>query len=103
MEVRKEASLSALRTESDLDAIAVIAADKLDNLRSLVETLGTRGEKETWEIFNAPKNDQQWYYRAIAQEILAKNEESRLSRTLHAEVHQVFPGPGGETSFASTG
>src|SRR5947208_812461 len=36
---RKEHTISRVSTESDNEALAVIAADKLDNIRSLAETL----------------------------------------------------------------
>ena len=46
----------AHRDEDDHDALALVAADKLDNVRSLRETLRAQGEKKTWAIFNAGRS-----------------------------------------------
>src|SRR5262245_54660285 len=47
---RKEHTIARISTERDTDALAVVGADKLDNVRSLAETLRSRGEKKTWAI-----------------------------------------------------
>jgi hypothetical protein len=96
---RKEASIEALLQETEPEALMVIAADKLDNVRSLAETLRARGAKKTWAIFNAGRADQHWYYRTLAKELLTKGPANLLFRTLDAEAHQVFPDDGRETRF----
>jgi Domain of unknown function (DUF6946)/HD domain len=98
---RKEASIEALRREADIDALLVVAADKLDNVLSLVETLRARGPANTWRIFNAGQSCQHWYYRTIAEVLLEKDPRNLLFRTLDAEVHRVFPDKGRETRFHS--
>src|SRR3954466_13916597 len=55
---RKEAALARLEEEQDLDVLALLAADKLDNVRAISDTLRHLGEKQTWSLFNAPKRDQ---------------------------------------------
>jgi HD domain len=95
---RKGHTIAAVRAENDPDALGLIAADKLDNIRSLAETLRAKGKK-TWDIFNAGKAKQHWYYRTLAEELLKKDPKSLLFRTLDAEVHRVFPDTGHETRF----
>jgi (p)ppGpp synthase/HD superfamily hydrolase len=48
------------------DAALVACADKLDNIRSIRRDYGKLGEK-VWEKFNASKEDQRWYYGALAE------------------------------------
>jgi hypothetical protein len=86
-------------SELDSDALALIAADKLDNVRSLEDTLRARGKDETWEIFSADERSQRWYYRTLAQALLDRRPDEPLIRTLDAEVHELFPDERRETRF----
>jgi HD domain len=95
---RKEEALAALEVESDQDVLALVAADKLDNVQSLTETLRARG-KDTWSIFNAGEGDQRWYYRTLTETLLARDPASRLIRTLDVAVHDVFPAEARRTPF----
>jgi hypothetical protein len=61
----------------------VSAADKLHNARSILRDLRAEGEV-TWQRFNAGREDQLWYYRALvdafrtaggAEEIVAELEQ----------------------------
>src|SRR5207249_4065195 len=88
-QTRKEHSIERAAAESDHDALAIIAADKLDNLLSLKDTLRARGEEKTWSIFNAGWKDQHWYYRTLAQTLLDREPKNLLFRTLDVEVHAV--------------
>ena len=83
----------------DTDARALIAADKLDNVRSLADTLRARGRTETWKLFNADERSQHWYYRALVEALLEEDADSPLVRTLDAETNEVFPDPRRETRF----
>jgi (p)ppGpp synthase/HD superfamily hydrolase len=47
----KEHTIAQVGTAPD-DVLEVLAADKLDNVRSIKESLAERGD-ETWKIFNA--------------------------------------------------
>jgi len=67
---RKQHTLDFLTKDATHDQLLVSSADKLDNLRAIREDEGTMGE-ELWKRFNAGKEDQKWYYTAIA-EALAK-------------------------------
>lgn len=57
--IRKEHSLAALEQEQDADVLALVAGDKLDNVRSLADTLRHLGS-ETWTLFNAERREQHW-------------------------------------------
>jgi hypothetical protein len=96
---RKQHAIDRAATESDLDALAIVAADKLDNVLSLQETLRSLGDKKTWSIFNADRKSQHWYYRALAETLLEREPTNLLFRTLDAEVHKVFPDERRETRF----
>ena len=96
---RKQHTLGHLEQEQDPDVLALVAADKLDNIRSIADTLRHLGEKQTWALFNATRSDQHWYYRRIAEILLDKTPKSRLFRTLDFETQNVFPDPRRSTPF----
>jgi hypothetical protein len=86
---RKEHTINYLRDEASPDVLAVAAADKLDNVRSLRETLLRRGE-EMWATFNAGRDEQRWYYRGVAEAIRSRDPSNALFRTLDAESRILF-------------
>jgi (p)ppGpp synthase/HD superfamily hydrolase len=86
---RKERTVARVRAETDRQALAVVAADKLDNTYSLQNTLRARGEA-TWEIFNAARDAQRWYYTSVAEALIEKEPASPLFRLLAAEVRTLF-------------
>jgi (p)ppGpp synthase/HD superfamily hydrolase len=87
-EVRKTATIEKVATAGE-DVLAILAADKLDNVRSIRDTLAERGEA-TWHIFNTGREDQAWYYRSLSDSFLARDPENDLFKTLAAEVEAVF-------------
>ena len=95
----KRHTIDELEHESDSDVLALVAADKLDNIRSIADTLRQLGQKKTWALFNAPPEDQHWYYRSLAKSLLAKAPEDRLFRTLDFETQTLFPDPRRSTNF----
>jgi hypothetical protein len=96
---RKERTIAHLEQEKSPDVHALAAADKLDNVRSLTDTLRHLGEEKTWALFNAKRADQHWYYRSVAEILLDKDPDSRLFRTLDFETQTLFPDPRHTTSF----
>lgn len=96
---RKEHTIERLELEQDPDVLAMVAADKLDNVRSITDTLRHLGQEKTWALFNAKQSDQRWYYRRITEILLSKAPESRLFRTLDFETQALFPDQGHSTSF----
>jgi (p)ppGpp synthase/HD superfamily hydrolase len=87
--VRKEHTIASVRTAPD-DVLHVLAADKVDNVRSIKESLAERGD-ETWAIFNAGEDDQRWYYRELTHAFLERDADDELFKTLQVEVETVFP------------
>ncbi len=96
---RKEHTIAHLRDEDDPDVLALTAADKLDNVRSISDTLRHLGQDRTWALFKADPGEQHWYYRCLAEILLGKDPESRLFRTLDYETQTLFPDPRHPTSF----
>jgi (p)ppGpp synthase/HD superfamily hydrolase len=86
---RKGATIEKV-PDADEDVLAILAADKLDNIRSIRDSLAERGEDETWALFKVGKADQAWYYRSLAESFLARDPASDLFRTLEAEVDTAF-------------
>lgn len=98
-ETRKQHTIDRLRAENDSGALALVAADKLDNVLAVKDTLRSRGEKRTWVMFNAPREKQHWYYRTVVDVLLGREPTNLLFRTLDAETHDVFPDERAHTSF----
>jgi (p)ppGpp synthase/HD superfamily hydrolase len=88
---RKKRSLEKLRREDDGDVLALVAADKLDNVRALADTLHHDGEDKTWSRFNADRSHQHWYYHCVAKLLLEKSATDTLFRTLDHETRTLFP------------
>jgi (p)ppGpp synthase/HD superfamily hydrolase len=92
---RKEKSLMALSAAKEEEILAITCADKLDNILSIQADLTKFGSR-VWTRFNAPKEDQAWYYRRLL-EIFRLKEDftsvrfSYLSRGFAAAVQGVFP------------
>jgi (p)ppGpp synthase/HD superfamily hydrolase len=87
---RKEHTIAFVRSAPH-DVLEVLAADKLDNVRSIKESLAERGD-ETWSIFNAGEVEQRWYYRELARAFVERDPDDELFKTLAVEVETVFPG-----------
>ncbi len=86
----REATVAKIAT-LDAEVLPLLAADKVDNVRSIRDTLVERGEEKTWELFNSDRSDNEWYYRSLADAFLARDPELPLFQTLAREVDAVFP------------
>jgi (p)ppGpp synthase/HD superfamily hydrolase len=86
----REATIAKI-AKLDADVLPLLAADKVDNVRSIRDTLAERGEDETWLLFNSDRPDNEWYYRSLSEAFLARDPESPLFQTLAREVDAVFP------------
>jgi (p)ppGpp synthase/HD superfamily hydrolase len=75
----------------EADVLPLLSADKIDNVRSIRDTIAERGGEKTWQIFNADREDQAWYYRSLAAAFLARDPDVPLFQTLAREVDAVFP------------
>ncbi|WP_035321809.1 HD domain-containing protein [Peribacillus kribbensis] len=67
-EERKSHTIRYARTAS-LEVKALIAADKLDNLRSILEGYNIQGAA-VWNFFKRGKDKQAWYYSEAAAAVL---------------------------------
>lgn len=63
-EERKEHTMESIQTAA-LPVKALIVADKLDNLESLMEEYLAKGE-EVWSAFKRGREQQAWYFRGVA-------------------------------------
>lgn len=66
-EERKSHTIASIKSVS-LEVKALIIADKLDNLLSLMDSYDKIGEK-TWEAFKRGREQQAWYYKSIVEAI----------------------------------
>jgi (p)ppGpp synthase/HD superfamily hydrolase len=80
---RKERYLAHL-CEANADALMVGAADKLHNARAILADYREQGE-ELWSRFNVGKQEQLWYYGALAEVF----KRSTVPRVLANELERV--------------
>jgi (p)ppGpp synthase/HD superfamily hydrolase len=82
---RKEDYLRHLKS-ADADTRLVSAADKLNNVRSIISDYREVGES-IWERFNGSREGTLWYYRALLAEFARK--PNRLVREFEIAVHEL--------------
>jgi GTP pyrophosphokinase len=82
---RKESYIRHLKT-ADAETRLVSAADKLNNVRSILSDYREVGEA-IWARFNGRRDGTLWYYRALLKEFLRK--PNRLMRELELEVREL--------------
>jgi HD domain len=100
---RKEHTIAYIREDAPRSAFALIAADKLDNARNLMESLADRGE-ELWASFNAGALEQAWYYGSLAVALASRRSRQPLVRHAISELASLSDGlrrglPGFDESF----
>ncbi len=83
---RKETYIEHLRS-ADGETRLVSAADKLNNVRSILSDYREVGES-IWDRFNGGREGTLWYYRALLEEFL-RGEPSRLIRELELAVREL--------------
>jgi (p)ppGpp synthase/HD superfamily hydrolase len=81
---RKEAYLARLPGESS-SVHLVSAADKLHNVRSLIQEYRAQGES-LWRRFNGGRDGTLWYYRAVADALKATRDHASLVDELDCAV-----------------
>jgi (p)ppGpp synthase/HD superfamily hydrolase len=84
---RKEHTIKFLKTASE-HTRAVVCADKLHNIRSIIRDYQQVGE-EVWSRFNAGKEQQKWYYTNVVDSLGAQSSFELLTE-LRAEVDRLF-------------
>jgi len=82
-EIRKNAYIERLRTESD-DTQLISAADKLYNARAILEDYKVCGAK-VWERFKRGREDQLWYVNALLK-VFEEKGSNRIVKQLKQTV-----------------
>ena len=83
---RKEKYIARLRHE-DKDTRLVSAADKLNNVRSIISDYRAVGES-VWSRFKGGREGTLWYYRTLRDEFL-RDEPNRITRDLALAVSEL--------------
>jgi len=91
---RKEHTIHFLLHDATKDQLLVCCADKLDNITAIEADYKRFGEL-LWQRFNAGKEQQQWYYTAIASAFAYRAKElgdplSNLSDQFSTTVKEIF-------------
>jgi (p)ppGpp synthase/HD superfamily hydrolase len=83
---RKEKYIQHLRS-ADADTRLVSAADKLNNVRSILSDYRAVGES-IWSRFNGGREGTLWYYRTLLDEFL-RRAPNRITRDLELAVKEL--------------
>jgi (p)ppGpp synthase/HD superfamily hydrolase len=83
---RKESYIRRLKKES-ADTRLVSAADKLNNIRSILSDYRAVGES-VWSRFNGGRDGTIWYYRTLRDEFLRK-DKNRITVDLDRAVKEL--------------
>ena len=83
---RKEKYIERLKTE-DADTRLVSAADKLNNVRSILSDYRAIGG-EIWSRFSGGRDGTLWYYRTLLDEF-SRHEPNRITRDLKLAVYEL--------------
>jgi len=89
---RKESYIRRLKTEG-ADTRLVSAADKLNNVRSILSDYRALGES-VWSRFNGGRDGTLWYYRTLRDEFL-REQPNRITRDLALAVNELETLTGG--------
>ena len=83
---RKENYIRHLR-HADVDTRLVSAADKLNNIRSIMSDYRAIGES-VWSRFNGGRDGTLWYYRTLGNEFL-RHRLNRITRDFNLAVKEL--------------
>jgi (p)ppGpp synthase/HD superfamily hydrolase len=83
---RKESYIRRLKKET-ADTRLVSAADKLNNIRSILSDYRAIGES-VWSRFNGGREGTLWYYRTLRDEFLRRNK-NRITRDFDLAVQEL--------------
>jgi (p)ppGpp synthase/HD superfamily hydrolase len=92
---RKESYLEHLKS-ADMETRLVSAADKLNNVRSILSDYREVGES-IWSRFNGGREGTLWYYRALVKEF-KHGKSNRLIRELELSVRELEALASGDVS-----
>jgi (p)ppGpp synthase/HD superfamily hydrolase len=72
-EDRKQHTIDTLFIETDLEKIVLVLADKIANLRTMIQGAQTNPQ-QLWSFFKRPFESQKWYYTKILHALQRFNE-----------------------------
>jgi (p)ppGpp synthase/HD superfamily hydrolase len=87
-EERKAHTIQELKTAS-FEVKCLVAADKLDNLRSLIEE-SKNSSKDMWSLFARGKDKQSWYYKGIANALFENVNVDDIPHFFHLYKELVY-------------
>ena len=92
---RKEKYIRHLKT-ADADTRLVSAADKLNNVRSILSDYRATGES-VWSRFNGGREGTLWYYRTLL-DVFLSHSRNRITLELELAVNELESLSAGKTS-----
>ena len=90
---RKQTYIRRLKTEG-ADTRLVSAADKLNNVRSILSDYRAVGES-VWSRFHGGREGTLWYYRTL-RDVFLRHKRNRITRDLELAVNELESLTGGE-------
>ena len=82
---------------ADADTRLVSAADKLNNVRSILSDYRAIGES-VWSRFNGGREGTLWYYRTL-RDVFLRHKRNRITRDLELAVNELDALAGGRADF----
>lgn len=89
-EERKRMTVQHVQT-MQYDEVALLAADKLHNLRSIRLDVESAG-RQVWDRFRRPLRDQSWYYHELLQAFRPFRQTTTLIESFETELNLLFYG-----------
>lgn len=96
---RKENYIARLKKES-ADTRLVSAADKLNNIRSILSDYRAIGES-VWSRFNGGREGTLWYYRTL-RDVFLQHKVNRITRDFDLAVQELESLTAAESRYAET-
>ncbi len=90
-EQRKQHTIDLLKS-APKDVILIECADKIDNIRSIVEDFERLGE-HVWKKFNRPRESQSWYYLSMVKSLKSRKftkNAAAMIKEFSQEVSKIF-------------
>lgn len=81
--IRKKKYLSHLN-QASFEAMMISCADKIDNLRSMMQSHRKQGKK-LWKKFNAPRDKKMWFYEKVLETL-----KERLNSDIVRELEKTW-------------
>ncbi|MER1958239.1 MAG: HD domain-containing protein [Solibacillus sp.] len=86
--IRKQSVINSIQGKTP-DELAILLAEKIQNMRSIIVELEQFGAG-LWHNFNAPKEQQEWYYKSIIEQVETYHPNALLLPQLQQVVEKLF-------------